>query len=118
MQLKHEAFKVNSIDYLLKPIKKSELERALNKFKKWSRTEIAEYILKLTQLLPSTRYQDKLLIPLNDKLLPIDLQDVSFFYTTDRNTSVALKNDKNIPIFEDIGSYLFYFGPSALLQGQ
>lgn len=92
-----DAFKVNSIDYLLKPIKKSELEHALNKFKKWSRTEIAEYSSKLTQLSPSPRYQDKLLIPLNDKLLPIDLQDVSYFYTTDRNTSVALKNGKTIP---------------------
>lgn len=92
-----DAFKVNSIDYLLKPIKESELERALTKFKKWSHTEIAEYISKLTKLSPSPRYQDKLLIPLNDKLLPIDLQDVSFFYTTDRNTSVALKNGKTFP---------------------
>ena len=29
-----EAFKVNSIDYLLKPVKKEELEKAVTKFKK------------------------------------------------------------------------------------
>jgi len=92
-----EAFKVNSIDYLLKPIKKSELERALNKFKKWSHTDIAEYLSKITRLAPSPRYQDKLLIPVKDKLLPVDLGDVSFFYTTDKNTSVGLNDGRIIP---------------------
>src|SRR5690554_5986771 len=72
-----EAFKVNSIDYLLKPIKKSEIERALNKFKKLSRADIAEYLAKVTKLAPTPRYQDKLLIPFKDKLLPVDLGDVS-----------------------------------------
>ena len=28
-----KAFKVNSVDYLLKPVQKDELEAALNKFK-------------------------------------------------------------------------------------
>lgn len=91
-----EAFKVNSIDYLLKPIKKSELERALDKFKKWSRTDITEYLSKITQLSPTTRYQDKLLIALKDKLLPIDLEEVSFFYTTDKTTSVGLKDGRTL----------------------
>jgi len=89
-----EAFKVNSIDYLLKPIKKSELERALDKFKKWSHTDITEYLSKISQLAPTPHYQDKLLIPLKDKLLPVDLGDVSFFYTTDKNTSVGLKDGR------------------------
>lgn len=91
-----EAFKVNSIDYLLKPIKKSELERALGKFKKWSRTDITEYVSKVNQLSPSPRYQDKLLISLKDKLLPIALEEVSFFYTTDKSTSVGLKDGRTL----------------------
>lgn len=91
-----EAFKVNSIDYLLKPIKKSELERALDKFKKWSYTDIAEYLSKVSQLSPTPRYQDKLLIPFKDKLLPIALEEVSFFYTTDKNTSVGLKDGRTL----------------------
>ncbi|NRF39506.1 LytTR family DNA-binding domain-containing protein [Pedobacter foliorum] len=87
-----EAFKVNSIDYLLKPIKTSELERSLQKFTKLSRTNILEYLSKVNQLAPTPRFTKKLLIPINDKLLPIDMQEVSFFYTTDKTTSIGLSN--------------------------
>jgi len=89
-----EAFKVNSIDYLLKPIKAEEMERALLKFKKLTRPDILQYLSHLAQLAPVTYYKDKLLIPFKDKLQPINLTEISFFYTTDKNTRVYLKNGK------------------------
>uniref|UniRef100_F4CEM5 Two component transcriptional regulator, LytTR family n=1 Tax=Sphingobacterium sp. (strain 21) TaxID=743722 RepID=F4CEM5_SPHS2 len=92
-----EAFKVNSIDYLLKPIKSSDLQRALHKFSKWSHVDITAYLSKLANLNPAGRYRDKILIPIKDKLLPIDLQRVSYFYTTDKNTSICLKEGINYP---------------------
>ncbi|MFR0679194.1 LytR/AlgR family response regulator transcription factor [Dysgonomonas mossii] len=92
-----EAFKVNSIDYLLKPIKEEELERAIQKFKKRTNSEMAEYLSRLSQLVPTKRYKEKLLIPLKDKLLPIDLKEVSYFYTTDKNTHVYMKNGNSYP---------------------
>jgi DNA-binding LytR/AlgR family response regulator len=92
-----EAFKVNSVDYLLKPVKTEELERAIHKFSKWTKTDVADYLLKLAQLAPAPRYKDKLLIPVKDKLFPVGLQDVSCFYTTDKNTGIYLKNGHSYP---------------------
>lgn len=92
-----EAFKVNSIDYLLKPIKTEELERSIQKFKKWTQPEMDEYLSRLAQLIPTKRYKEKMLIPVKDKLLPIDLQEVSYFYTTEKNTNVYLKNGNSYP---------------------
>ena len=92
-----EAFKVNSIDYLLKPIKSEELERALHKFKKWTQTEVIQYLSRLAQLTPATKYKDKFLIPIKDKLLPVDLREVSYFYTTDKNTHICLKDGTSYP---------------------
>ncbi|WP_316822953.1 LytTR family DNA-binding domain-containing protein [Pedobacter gandavensis] len=92
-----EAFKVNSIDYLLKPIKTQELDRALQKFRKLSRSNIVEYLSRVNQLASGPRYQNKLLIPHKDKLLPVDLQEVSFFYTSDKNTVVGLSDGSTIP---------------------
>jgi len=91
------AFKVNSVDYLLKPIKSEELERSLQKFSKWTRTEVVQYLSRLTDLSPSPRYKDKLLIPVKDKLIPIDLQDVSCFYTTEKITKIYLKDGQSLP---------------------
>jgi two-component system, LytTR family, response regulator LytT len=90
-----EAFKVNSIDYLLKPIKVADMERALNKFRKWAREDIYKYLSQLNQFAPMPKYKDKLLIPFKDKLQPVDLNEISFFYTTDKNTRVFLNNGKS-----------------------
>jgi len=87
-----DAFKVNSIDYLLKPIKEEDMKRALNKFRKLTRQDILEYITNLTQLTPKIRFKDKILVPVKDKLQPVDLSDISFFYKTDKNTHLYLKN--------------------------
>lgn len=93
-----KAFKVNSVDYLLKPIKVAELRCALEKFKRYSRQDILKYLSQLTRLAPADRkFKDKLLIPIKDKLQPVDLDEVSFFYTTEKNTRVYLKNGKFFP---------------------
>lgn len=87
-----DAFKVNSIDYLLKPIKVEELRYALEKFSKLTHQDILQYLSQLTQLTPTQKFKDKLLIPFKDKLLPINLNEVSYFYTSDKNTSIYLKD--------------------------
>ena len=92
-----EAFKQNSIDYLLKPIKSEDLKRALQKFRKWTRMDILDHLWRLPQLTSKPHYNNKLLIPIKDKLFPIDLKDVSYFYTTDKNTQVCLKGGTSFP---------------------
>lgn len=87
-----DAFKVNSIDYLLKPIKVEELRYSLEKFSKLTRQDILQYLSQLTQLTPTQKYKDKLLAPFKDKLLPINLNEVSYFYTSDKNTFIYLKD--------------------------
>ena len=89
------AFKVNSIDYLLKPINVDELKSALDKFKKWGKQDLGKYFDNLNRLITSDKYAERILIPINDKLLPVSLSDISYFYTTDNKTVVVLKNGKN-----------------------
>jgi two-component system, LytTR family, response regulator LytT len=92
-----EAFKVNCIDYLLKPIKADEMKRALDKFRKWTQKDILNYLTYLTNLTTAPKFKDKLLIPVKDQLQPLDINDISCFYTTDKNTRIYLKNGKSIP---------------------
>lgn len=92
-----DAFKQNSVDYLLKPIKTEELRRALEKFKKRSHNEVMDYLSRLTQLAPKSSYKAKILIPIKDKLLPVNFQDISFIYTSDKNTQIYLKEGKTYP---------------------
>ncbi len=93
-----DAFKVNSIDYLLKPVKQADLERALDKFGRLSRNDTDRYI-ELMKELASTRgsYKSRLLVPVRDKLVPVQVSDVSCFYTTNKSTTIYLRNGQSYP---------------------
>lgn len=92
-----EAFKVNSIDYLLKPIKTEDLRRALQKFRKLTKQDLLSYLSHLANLAPLPKYRSKILIPVKDSLHPVDLKDIACFYTTNKNTRVYLRNGKWYP---------------------
>ena len=85
-----EAFKVNSIDYLLKPVKEDDIS-------KWGRPDISQYLSQIAQMVSKPNYSDKILIPYKDKLLPVSLSEIACFYTTDKNTFVFLKNGMKYP---------------------
>ena len=94
-----KAFKVNSIDYLLKPIKESDLKRALEKFSKLS-IQGREVYVKLLKQLPrkaTSSPRQRLILSFREDIIPVDTGDISFIYTSDRNTAVFLKNGKNLP---------------------
>lgn len=89
-----KAFKVNSVDYLLKPIKVEDLRCALEKFKRYTRQDILQYLSKLTDLSPAQQYKDKILIPVKDKLEPVNMDEISCFYTTEKNTRIFLRDGR------------------------
>jgi len=111
-----EAFRVNSIDYLLKPIKEEDLKRALDKFKKLTHNEILKYLSQLTHLSPLTKYNDKILVPVRDKLLPVNLNEVSFFYSTNKNTRIFLKNGQVYPYSKSLEQIEESLNPSDFIR--
>lgn len=111
-----EAFKVNSIDYLLKPLKVAAVQHALEKFEKLNRNELAGYLERLSLLAPSPRYKDMLLVPLKDKLKPVRLNEVSFFYTSDKTTSIHLREGYNLPYCKNLEQIMVMLEPSEFFR--
>src|SRR5882672_1231869 len=65
------AFKVNSIDYLLKPIDENELKEAVDKYRKlYDRKEnhFSENMQKLVQQIHTARFRERLLIKRGQQL--------------------------------------------------
>lgn len=111
-----EAFRVNSIDYLLKPIREEDIKHALDKYGKLNRQDIMQYLAQLTRLAPAPKYKDKLLIPYKDRLLPIKLKDVSCFYTSDKNTFVYLKDGSSYPYTKTLEQIIPSLDPSNYIR--
>lgn len=87
-----DAFKVNSVDYLLKPVKPEALAEALAKFRRFSQSDVKMYLERLMELRPEARYPERMLLRLKDKLIPIAVENVAFVYTADRSTQVYMND--------------------------
>jgi DNA-binding LytR/AlgR family response regulator len=111
-----EAFKVNSIDYLLKPIKTEELKASLIKFGKWQRADVLQYLSQLSHLVPVSKYKHRILIPCKDLLLPINLKDVSCFYTTNKETNVYLKDGNSYSYNATLEQIAASLDPSCFIR--
>ncbi|WP_299820185.1 LytTR family DNA-binding domain-containing protein [uncultured Pontibacter sp.] len=97
-----KAFKVNSIDYLLKPINQDELQASITKFKKLNSTAgISSDSLK--QLLNATlhkepTYKSRFLITQGSKIRTIDIADVAYFYSEEKLTFLVTKEGQRLPV--------------------
>lgn len=80
-----KAFKVNSVDYLLKPIEEGDLLTALNKFEQYHPVQptIAEY-KKLEEALAGNYKKNRFLIQKGDSYHYIEVSEIAFFYSEDK----------------------------------
>lgn len=78
-----EAFKVNSVDYLLKPIGVSYLKAALKKFQIIHQEKEGSPMItkeQLSNLLSGGAYKKRFVVTIGDKILQIPTSDIAYFY--------------------------------------
>ncbi|MEM9076943.1 MAG: LytTR family DNA-binding domain-containing protein [Bacteroidota bacterium] len=80
-----QAFELDSIDYLLKPIKQTDLERAITKYKRIFSSENQDYDLQeriqslLEKLSNKPTYKKNFLLTSGNRLIPIDVNEIGYF---------------------------------------
>lgn len=86
-----KAFKVNSIDYILKPIKEDELRFAMEKFSRLTQQQEQSYRHNVEVMVEQQREQREsvFLIHHKDKLIPLKADDVAFFYTANERVTAT-----------------------------
>jgi len=96
-----QAFKVNSIEYLLKPINEDDVKKAIDKLQilQSSRPNVADYseILKTIQL-PQKKYKDRFIIKLGDTIKSLLISDIAYFYTENKSNFICTNDGKRLPI--------------------
>lgn len=89
-----EAFGVNSVDYLLKPIEAAQLERALDKIERLrssaaSPPGLSELVRRLTAATKSPAYPDRIASKVGERIEFIDLEQITHFFASDKLTFAA-----------------------------
>lgn len=110
-----KAFKVNSADYLLKPIEKEDLQAALNKYSQLKKhyggnaVNVDSLVKELQEKLQSKNYRKRFLVKQGVKLVSIEVQDIAYFYTEGRVNFFRTKDGKKFIVdytLEDLETML------------
>lgn len=94
-----KAFKVNSIDYILKPVDKDDLNAALRKLSNLSgnlqdtRTML-DHIGEAIQML-TRKYKTRFVIKVGEHLKTIEIATVRFFYSQDKTTFCVADDNRS-----------------------
>lgn len=94
-----QAFQVNAIDYLLKPIKKEALQKAIEKYQSLQKAPTTDYSELLLQLQSQQQSNTKrFLVRIGRNLKAVNLEDAAYFLTENKITFLISKDGKKYAI--------------------
>ena len=98
-----KAFKVNAIDYLLKPIKKVDLEQALLRISKGVAKDNLgdEFIQKLANA-GLVKKNKRILVKMGQAIKLIELENVAYFYSRDKISFAVLPGKMRYPLDQSL----------------
>jgi DNA-binding LytR/AlgR family response regulator len=95
-----QAFKVNSIDYLLKPVHADELAAAIHKYRALKSQfaqpnfdTLLEYINRR-----EPEYKSRFMITIGNKIRSIETAEVNYFYSDEKITFMVTADGQRLPI--------------------
>lgn len=81
-----QAFKVNGIDYLLKPIDEKSLKKAIDKCRQWKEnrnpvpTDFKELLKLVNQNASTPQYKEKFIVSVRNQWIPVNTSEIYCFY--------------------------------------
>ena len=112
-----KAFDLNSVDYLLKPIRKTDLADSLKKLKSLK----AAYSIDFENLLSAiqgnkTSYRKRFLIRVADKYNSIEAEDIAYFYVSEKGGFLKRYNGYSYPIDISLGALEGMLDPACFFR--
>ncbi|MEA1897410.1 MAG: LytTR family DNA-binding domain-containing protein [Bacteroidota bacterium] len=95
------AFKVNSIDYLLKPIEIQQLKQSIEKFKELNQVQNAKTIdfdALVNFYNERIKYQERFIIRYAQKIKSVKTNDIAYFYIDAESVFLCTKGNNIYPI--------------------
>jgi len=80
-----QAFKLNSIDYLLKPIGRRELEASLEKYRRMqNKGSVSQDMRSLIDSLQKPRYKKRFMVTYGQRMKSVHTEEVAYFYAHEK----------------------------------
>ena len=115
-----KAFELNSIDYLLKPVKYELLCKSIDKFmnlrntafnQKYAIDEVIEFISQR-----KSNYKKRFVINIGKSIKIINTSEIAYFYSSEKNTFLCTKDSKNYPVDFSLDNLEKILDPEAFFR--
>ncbi|HMP94284.1 MAG TPA: LytTR family DNA-binding domain-containing protein [Phnomibacter sp.] len=124
-----KAFKVNSVDYLMKPLNYDELVQAVDKFKKYHTTPASAGSAEESNDLPpawepllrsirgqEVAYKERFLISIGSRLRTIDVADIHYFYSAEKLTFLVTADGQKFPMDNSLDKLQLQLNPRQFFR--
>lgn len=112
-----KAFNLNSVAYLLKPVRRNDLSEALTKYKSLK----SAFSIDFENLLSTIQgnkpaYRKRFLIQIGDKFRKIESEDVAYFYAMGKNIFLKTQEGVSYPVDLSLDSLVNTIDPSRFFR--
>jgi DNA-binding LytR/AlgR family response regulator len=102
------AFKVNSVDYLLKPVSEEDLRSALDKYRRYFNQElsvpaIGGDLLQSIREMISKPYKNRFMVRVGDHIRTVDVEQILYFYSLQKGTYLHSSDKHNYAVDYTLG---------------
>jgi two-component system, LytTR family, response regulator len=92
-----QAFRVNSVDYLLKPVQEEALTQAIEKYRNYHSNLHGETLKQLLSEL-NRQFRNRFLIKIGSHFRSVEVKDVCFFHIVERSVFLRTFSGKEYPV--------------------
>jgi len=112
-----KAFKLNSISYLLKPVRKSDLVESIRKYQ----TLKSAFSIDFDMLLANIQgrepdYKKRFLIQIGEKIRKVEVHEISYFYALEKGVYLRTLQGKSYPAEYSLDKLETILNPSAFFR--
>lgn len=114
-----KAFKLRSIDYLLKPVVQEELNAALKKYGEMTKVQGGTADLQslyemIVQKMP--KYRERFSVAYGQKLKTFSVEEIAYFISNEGSTSACMKDGRLYPLDESLDKLKNELDPTGFFR--
>lgn len=113
-----KAFKVNSIDYLLKPVNFEELTAAIEKYhalqQHFTKPDLNTLLQYIGQRTPE--YKTRFMVAVGTKLRSVEISEIAYFYSTEKTTFLVTNEGQHWPIDFSLDKLITQLNPKLFFR--
>ncbi|WP_462317356.1 LytR/AlgR family response regulator transcription factor [Marinilabilia sp.] len=117
-----KAFKVNSVDYLLKPVEEEDLHKAITKYEQYHQPVPDAY--KLQQAVKTAahmfsekqKYKERIVVNVGEHIRVVQTSEIACFYSEDKTTFLLTSHGRNFYLDQSLNQLEEQVNPSAFFR--